>query len=373
MNQSRNRRDKGRFRTFIRRIPPRPITLPKDDPDYWRAVFIRSASLIMSVLMLGYGVFNLGTGSYIFAAAEFFLVIAMFYVGYRLDDRACVLRAKVVFTVSAFVLMAIVFLLEPPRNYSLIWVACVAAIISFLFGTKKGLKVNLLFLAMLICLFTAKPRQVISLYEIFSFSWAMLILFIVMYRYEASREASLRALQDNEEQLYRLSITDGLTRLYNRLFIEQLMHEKFIQAAARSAEEPAEWRLIILDIDNFKSINDTYGHLQGDKILKKFARTLSASVGSKGTAARWGGDEFFVSLFDMTHDEAVKAAENLRKAVEAMPRDDAEPVITISMGIAAYRPSDDYDTFMKRADECMYAAKKQGGNMTVSEEDIPAL
>lgn len=168
-------------------------------------------------------------------------------------------------------------------------------------------------------------------------------------------------VRESEKRYRELSITDSLTKLYNsRHFFKQLRQE--IERAKRYMEPLS---LILLDIDNFKSYNDTYGHLEGDRVLATLADVIRCNLRTADTAYRYGGEEFTVILPETEGDNALLVAERLRKgfektALNPLPR--TEVFMTVSVGVAQYQP-DELDTvFIKRADAAMYSAKMNGKN-----------
>ena len=121
----------------------------------------------------------------------------------------------------------------------------------------------------------------------------------------------------------------------------------------------------MIDIDNFKSVNDTYGHLVGDKILREVSDILRNSIRTYDIAGRYGGEEFLVVLPDTDFEDALLLAERIRTSIKAKPleKSDQTPAITptISLGIASMRNTDiSIDNMIKRADDGLYAAKNSG-------------
>jgi diguanylate cyclase len=122
--------------------------------------------------------------------------------------------------------------------------------------------------------------------------------------------------------------------------------------------------LAMLDLDHFKRINDGYGHLAGDKVLKIIANVLRKRLRSTDFIARFGGEEFVLLMPDSSLTDALAAGEVLRAAIEACPfHFKGEPVtITVSMGVAQFQPGERSDLALKRADEALYRAKAAGRN-----------
>jgi len=176
-----------------------------------------------------------------------------------------------------------------------------------------------------------------------------------------SREIS--ALRAELADLRLQATLDALTGLGNR--------KTFDDALARALEQaPGDMAtvcLMMVDIDNFKSINDEYGHLIGDKILRFVAETLRRSVKGRDVVARFGGDEFGVVLEETPPQGAFRLAESIRQTIEksALKRTDTgEPIrnITVSIGVECNRPGDTPDELIDRADKALYESKKKGRN-----------
>ena len=176
-----------------------------------------------------------------------------------------------------------------------------------------------------------------------------------------AQKAMEQALRESEEKYRELSITDDLTGLFNqRHFYHQLRAE--IDRVQRYKHPLA---LLLLDVDNFKIYNDTYGHLDGDKVLAKLGQVIKKWVRKTDSGYRYGGEEFTVILTETRGQEAVEAAERLRKtfADEIFFPVPLEPVhITVSVGVADYREGEQISSFVKRADQNLYKAKSKGKN-----------
>jgi diguanylate cyclase (GGDEF)-like protein/PAS domain S-box-containing protein len=169
------------------------------------------------------------------------------------------------------------------------------------------------------------------------------------------------ALRESEKRYKELSITDDLTGLFNqRHFYNQLRVE--IDRIQRYKHPLA---LLLLDVDNFKIYNDTYGHLAGDKVLAKLGEVIRSSIRKTDSGYRYGGEEFTVILTETRGQDAGVAAERLRKrfADEIFFPVPLEPVrVTVSVGIADYHDGEEIASFVKRADQNMYEAKGKGKN-----------
>ncbi|MEM9668757.1 MAG: PleD family two-component system response regulator [Pseudomonadota bacterium] len=164
-----------------------------------------------------------------------------------------------------------------------------------------------------------------------------------------------------------LSIIDPLTGLYNRRY----MTSQLDQLIQRSAQGGAPTSVVALDIDHFKSVNDTMGHEAGDRVLVEFSERLKKSVRPQDTVCRQGGEEFLVIMPETSVDAACSVAERVRQSVAADPftfgNDGAEVSVTVSAGVASNElGASSTDDMLKRADEALYEAKKSGRNQVKS-------
>ena len=164
------------------------------------------------------------------------------------------------------------------------------------------------------------------------------------------------------EKLQKLAITDGLTKLYNsRSFYSQLETE-----VDRFNRYRHPLTLLLLDLDHFKDYNDSYGHLEGDKVLVRFSQIIKSCLRANDTAYRYGGEEFTVILPETGGEEAGTVAQRIRAALETerfSPLNRKDAKITISIGVTEYQHKEELSTFIQRADKAMYRSKQKGRNM----------
>jgi two-component system cell cycle response regulator len=172
------------------------------------------------------------------------------------------------------------------------------------------------------------------------------------------------ALKESECRYKELSIVDELTGLFNkRHFNETLLHES---DRARRYGHPLS--MIIMDIDNFKHFNDTYGHAEGDRVLAIMGRIINESIRGIDSGNRYGGEEFTVILPATTGEDSILVAERIRSTFAAhafSPRAGEEVNKTVSLGVTELLPDDTPESFIKRADKNLYQAKTSGKNRIV--------
>jgi diguanylate cyclase (GGDEF)-like protein len=160
----------------------------------------------------------------------------------------------------------------------------------------------------------------------------------------------------------RLAVTDGLTGLYNRRYLTD-----------RMAETTGTVSLLVIDLDYFKRINDTYGHPVGDSVLKETAARIAAAARDTDVVARYGGEEFVVLLPGTNEDEAALIATRIRDSIRAAPviQLGLEIPVTASVGVATEH-AEDTDRLMDAADRAVYDAKSQGRDrVSVAREPSP--
>ena len=188
----------------------------------------------------------------------------------------------------------------------------------------------------------------------------------VLYGFSSKRqmrqiEEQRNQLIQDEAKLRALSVRDPLTGLYNRRYMEETF-DREIQRAIRK-QQPLS--VIMADIDGFKNINDTIGHVLGDKALVKVSAFFMKSIRASDVACRFGGDEFCLILPDCTQEEGIRRANALRRAIEGFgdSKDDGVEQFTLSFGVAAM-PEDGMtrEALICAADSALYTSKRAGRN-----------
>ncbi len=191
----------------------------------------------------------------------------------------------------------------------------------------------------------------------------------VMKQMLEDTQGEVEALKIELARTQKEATTDPLTGLRNRRAFERAMKALMSQMGS---EELTDLCLLMVDIDHFKRVNDTYGHLVGDKVIISVASLLSANVKGKDVVSRFGGEEFAVLLPDTSVINGEKVGEIIRSSVERMrikKMDTGEALskVTISIGVTAMKKGDDITSLIDRADKALYAAKTQGRNLVISE------
>ena len=166
------------------------------------------------------------------------------------------------------------------------------------------------------------------------------------------------------------ALSDGLTGLINRKGFDLAL----AACLGHCTDDTQGPSLFIADIDHFKRVNDTYGHLLGDKVIRAIARILGENIKGRDVAARFGGEEFVVLLPDTPLEGACQLAEKIRTTVEKLSikrtdKNEAISNITISFGVASYRKGEHMSAFVARADNALYQSKNGGRNRVTADED----
>ena len=332
------------------------------DPDY-RRVHLLNYMLVVSII-----VFTVFTILNIFIFTSIYLVIlnivaviiscsVLFYF-HKLQK----LETTALITISFLILtLLIYFNIKEYEDYALYWIAVVPPVAYFLLGKKKGRIITLTFLGymtfFILNRFQGWVQESFTTDSIYNIIIASLVIKLVISYYELSREEAFIALKSKNDELTKLSTHDTLTGLYNRFKLDQVLDYE-VNRGIRSNES---FSVILGDLDRFKFINDTYGHLKGDYILVKIAGIIKDSCRQTDTVGRWGGEEFLIICPNTNLRGAVTLAEKIRSKIENYQFEGIEQV-TISLGVTSYSTGDTIEMIIKNADRALYNAKENSRN-----------
>lgn len=172
-----------------------------------------------------------------------------------------------------------------------------------------------------------------------------------------------RTIASYQGEIEQLAVTDKLTGLHNRQALDVLFQQQLVDLK----RHPGRLCVVLFDIDKFKEVNDTYGHLAGDAVLSNIARMMRDRFRETDIVSRWGGEEFLVTLKNCGLEFAENMAEEVRLSVINHPTAYGDAVIgtSISAGVVEYQPEETREQVIARADKALYAAKRQGRNKVV--------
>ncbi|MFB9995243.1 GGDEF domain-containing protein [Deinococcus oregonensis] len=308
---------------------------------------------------------------YILYAHPLLMIMCIWAVGWLLRGRPLRVAEQVVFICNVFAVLAqsLMTALTPGAavldlSSSTYWMLVALSILAFLmFGTRRAgvlAAINYLLCvafpwAALLLRGEGSLSANTSLLRVQLTCGAILVLLFGLAWYRA------RFLQERSERLtlYHLAHTDPLTGLPNRRALYPAVDDLLV-----AIPQGTSGSVILLDLDHFKRINDTYGHNIGDDVLIYTAALLRSALRDGDTVGRWGGEEFLITLPDTDTIGATKVAERVRRLMQNTPQPPAGQV-TASLGVATCEPGDDLRVLTARADAAMYEAKQLGRNRVV--------
>lgn len=297
----------------------------------------------------------------------FLLTSAINYFYLRTTGNFKIASLMVVFVMGTLCL----YMLCTGGSYSTgsFWIFIMPSLIFYIFGFKRGriLLLLLIITAVTIVFWPDNPllQTEYPLHFSFRFLGALLSVSIIAYAYEFTLEDGRNELLILSQKYEKLSRRDELTSLSNRRDIA----EKIDNEVSRFERNQHPFCVLMLDLDNFKQINDVHSHHCGDHVLSEVGRTLSQSTQKRDCVARWGGEEFLVLLPETGIQQARIIAERLRENIADMDcsYQDIPIRITLSIGIAEFNQNTTVDDMIKRADKMLYTAKHGGKNMVVAD------
>lgn len=282
-----------------------------------------------NILRVVYSAFGVGVAA---------LSLPAWYYSLRAHQAPDILLIDIFPPISSFLIIFIVVvmvMLPPRRAFPIMivaWLLNAVPILSYLLIHKEEL-------------WTPRGQEMFMSYGL------AILLLLVLLPFQHRARLQLERLQHDNSHMHNLAERDALTQQYNRWGGQQLLDEFMRSGTAGS--------IIMLDIDHFKLINDTHGHLVGDRVLQQFAMRVSGALRSDGHLIRWGGEEFLVLIRGIAERDAYTVAERLRIAING---DLFPPIgkLTASGGAASRRDNDSLESLIARADKALYQAKLNG-------------
>jgi diguanylate cyclase (GGDEF)-like protein len=315
---------------------------------------------------LSFAILNILFGSVALALAELSMAAYSAFILRVIPKTRHLDRWIMAFIVPFFAVM--IFAMSIPRTTITVfaWVLLIPIISHLLTGRRRGLIISIVFMAAAGGIFLFRnghDPQFMQVLPIANLITVCLCIIIFSHVYEVSRERS-------EIKLFRMAQTDFLTGLANR----SGFNTGFELEKSRASRSHSPFSVLLVDLDFFKAVNDDFGHEAGDAALVFVADLLTRRVRATDLVCRLGGEEFGILLAGTDEQQAIKVAEDLRRALEKSPFQwgGASMVLTMSIGIAEYgKNGDDLRSLLAAADERLYQAKAGGRNQVVPGLDSP--
>ncbi len=337
-----------------------------EDEDVRKELLFNLLNICLGAVALFMTVVNFFTNETVlmYVTLAFSVICAVNFVLLRFQKIS---RAVVVFLflLDIMILLTHFIVSGQPAGFSVLWCLLVPACAAAIFGMHDGIIMSGVVLVDILVLFWTPVGRSWLQYEytdtfMLRFPFVYLSIFLIALYIEAMRRALYKRLKKSEAEGRYMYRHDALTGLYNRYAFSEELEEMF---KVPSGEHIA---VILLDIDDFKQINDRYGHNMGDEVLRTVARMIMENTCEHCVSCRWGGEEFLV-LMQCRHNPH-ETAEKIRKAVSKTPVTLHEQTVTltVSAGAAvAYSLSKaQISDFINLADKAMYVSKSSGKNRT---------
>jgi diguanylate cyclase (GGDEF)-like protein len=329
---------------------PRYDFLAMDTAQKTRALrlFMRVSILIL----LFFGTFNSIYGSFTLGVIELFFALLTGVLLYFATHYKCLKTVSYLFIFFTGWMVWIVVFADSTRPHTVIWISVFPVISYYLLGLKKGTVAYILFSLTILATFWIREDSFDAAvaHGGFNLVSSMLALGLYIFLYEYGRSEALGFAVSR-------SMFDDLTGAGTR----KLFHLIFRQTQAYIQRHNHKASILLADLDRFKHINDTYGHVVGDTVLSTFAHLIQSHIRSNDTLVRWGGEEFMIIAPDTDAEHARELAEKLRRTIQTHPFDTVGH-ITASFGITQVDPNDSEESAVRRADEALYRAKENGRN-----------
>lgn len=343
----------------------------RENPNYRRAYLINAILLVYIATLIIFIPVNWFLADLKFVA-QAQLVLLLFMVAtlllfrkYHFTDLA----GSIVVLLTA--LNLVMFFADIRHQYfSFVWLFLFPPVAFFLKGHRDGLLYSLMFCGSvlgyaLLGLGEWEPAP-FTWQSVFNIGFAAALLIILVVFFEASRVEWVEIIDEKSRALEKMASQDPLTGLLNRrAFFEQA------ERIGLGSSNPIA--LVMLDIDNFKAINDSFGHSMGDKVLVHFSETIRKVTGSLDMGARFGGEEFLLLLDNTNTSQAVNRMECLMERIGNATASSELPAYTTSVGITLWKTdTESLDAAIRRADRALYQAKRGGRNRYSLIVDLPA-
>ncbi|WP_420934034.1 GGDEF domain-containing protein [Alteromonas sp. A081] len=329
----------------------------KFSEDYWRVRLIQHTLLLACLLFSILALINVfafdDTRLALIDSAGFMLSLAV-YFGFRKTGNITLTAWLISLTVTTMMLLFLISV--EGRAYSLVWATIILPFTFFLLGRRGGTLLSSITLCVCIYLVYTQVESgipiTLSTGALLNVIEAAIVQLLLFRFYEGTRQKTFDQLKAEHRESKRLSETDYLTGVYNRSKFLSLVDSLL---ASNNANHHC---MVILDLDDFKLINDKYGHNTGDTVLKEFAKALRAHTREGDIIARWGGEEFVLLLTNVNLSQATGCINQLLSVVQHLSI--VDNAVSFSAGITQCDRVNAIDELVRIADEALYQAKRDG-------------
>ncbi len=309
-----------------------------------KEILLLVLSLIAAVSISGFAVLRFIQFQWVIGIFDTIVGIGMWAIAYYVYTTQKVVVPSIVLAVVTCIAAIATVHIQGVENLYWVYPALVAAF--YLFSPKRAILLSLL----TICFVSPVMYKGLPWLVMVSSITTMFMTCLFGYFFSQS-------VLEQHQQLSRMATKDALTGVGNRRALDQKMAELL----ATQNRKPYPLSVILLDLDHFKEINDDYGHMIGDQILIRVTEIIDGRIRATDALYRFGGEEFVIVSLELDLDQATRLAEQIRVLVENHELVSERPV-TISLGVAQYTIGESAESWINRADEALYQAKKTGRN-----------
>ena len=339
-----------------------------DTKEYRRLILIKLVLTLTTLILLFFAAlhgFILENADKMIALIDLTTALLTLYALFSLKSSKEIAKSALISTTSLLIFFISFIYINQNDSFGLIWVIFFPIFALTINSTQKGLVFSLLFIfiSSLMAFYGIGEWQY-GYWDFKSFlrlTIALSIITLIMYMHEIAMEKVQEHEKDTLDFLEDLSLNDELTGIANRRRINSLLEIDYDKAKRYNTP----FSIILFDIDHFKKVNDTYGHLAGDEVLKTLAKQINQSIRKTEMVGRWGGEEFILILSETRIDSAYIVAEKIRKTISKTQFKSIKGDLTCSFGIAEYQEGITIDELVDNADKALYQAKAHGRNTVV--------
>ena len=350
-----------------------PKSIDPNSNEYDAYIFVRNLSTLGIVSITFFAFFNLFYVHNIpVAIAEFITAIGFTFINIDLIKNVNVKRSSYLFVIFLTLLLLFYALFADKSEYALVWNILPVITMLYLFGAKRGAIFSAIYFSILITYLLSITPEILSIRSSINLLLNFIVVSLGILFYENSRQKMLQNVNSlveikerQKNELLVLSQTDTLTKVANRLKLDQVLEHEF----QRAKRYNTPLTLVFIDIDYFKNVNDNYGHQAGDTVLQEFSQLIENSIRVTDTFGRWGGEEFLLILPETSSAQGVNLANQLCESV-AQHEFSYNFSNTASFGVSSFQQGIALQTLIKRADKALYQAKEQGRNRVVYLQNI---